>query len=375
MQRGTITRVPNGWKARYRLGGRSSSERSRTFQRKSDAQAWLADSIAKLNTGLVIDPNAGRVPFKDAADSWMASRLHIRESTRLSDRSLLDKHVTPTFGSLPISAISPSRVRGWVQALNAKGLSPNTVRSIHRLLSAILAASVVDGALPRNVAKGVKLPRAAKTTMMVVPVEEVLDLADEIPERYRAMVVVAGTAGLRLGETVGLTVPQLHLLERPPRLRVTQQLTRIGGRWTVSPPKTAASVRSVTLPRFTVDVLAAHMAKFPPHPDGFVFTTQRGAPVDAANFRTRIWRPLVKAHELVGFRFHDLRHSHAAHLIEQGQHPKVIQERMGHGSIQVTLDTYGHLMPGMDERVVDTLDAALDQARPDDDARGIGDIG
>jgi integrase len=375
MQRGTITRVPNGWKARYRLGGRSSSERSRTFQRKSDAQAWLADSIAKLNTGLVIDPNAGRVPFKDAADSWMASRLHIRESTRLSDRSLLDKHVLPTFADLPISAISPSRVRGWVQALQAKGLAPNTVRAIHRLLSAILGAAVADGVLPRNVAQGTKLPKAPKSTMRAIPLDRVLALADAISERYRAMVVVAGTAGLRLGETVGLTVAQLHLLERPPRLRVTQQLARVGGRWVVSPPKTAASVRSVTLPRFTVDVLAAHMAKFPPHPDGYIFTTPTGTPVDASNFRTRVWRPLVKAHGLVGFRFHDLRHSHAGHLIEQGQHPKVIQERMGHGSIQVTLDTYGHLMPGMDDRVVGALDDALDSARQKPSEGDIGYVG
>ena len=91
MQRGSITKVSGGWKARYRLGGRSSSERSRTFTRKSDAQAWLTESLAKLNTGLVVDPNAGRVPFKDAAEAWTASRLHVRESTRLSDRLLLDR--------------------------------------------------------------------------------------------------------------------------------------------------------------------------------------------------------------------------------------------------------------------------------------------
>ena len=90
-----------------------------------------------------------------------------------------------------------------------------------------------------------------------------------------------------------------------------------------------------------------------------------GGPIRRTNFRRRIWKPAVKA--LVGepCTFHDLRHSHAAILIAQGEHPKVIQERLGHASIKTTLDTYGHLFDGLDEAAADRLDATWRASRAD----------
>lgn len=105
-----------------------------------------------------------------------------------------------------------------------------------------------------------------------------------------------------------------------------------------------------------MDELAHHLED---HGDDYVFTSPDGQPLRRNNFRRRVWLPAVKAADLDGLRFHDLRHSHAAMLISAGEHPKLISTRLGHATIRTTLDTYGHLFPGLDEAAADRLDQAF----------------
>jgi integrase len=112
----------------------------------------------------------------------------------------------------------------------------------------------------------------------------------------------------------------------------------------------------VALPKFLVDVLAGHLAASPPGEGGFVFQAPHGGPLRRSNFRRRVWLPAVAASVGEPMRFHDLRHSHVAILIAQGEHPKTIQARLGHAKISTTLDTYGHLFEGLDEAAADRLD-------------------
>jgi integrase len=113
----------------------------------------------------------------------------------------------------------------------------------------------------------------------------------------------------------------------------------------------------VSLPGFLCDALAEHIARYPAA-SGFVFTSAEGGLIRWTNFRRRVWQPAVAASVGEPCRFHDLRHSHAALLIAQGEHPKVIQGRLGHASIGTTLDTYGHLFEGLDEAAADRLEDA-----------------
>jgi len=115
----------------------------------------------------------------------------------------------------------------------------------------------------------------------------------------------------------------------------------------------------VALPKFLSEELARHISQWPPAADGFLFTAPEGGPVRRTNFRRRTWLPAVEASVGQPLRVHDLRHTHAAILIAQGEHPKVIQLRLGHSSIQVTLDTYGHLFEGLDEAAAERLDATF----------------
>jgi integrase len=168
--------------------------------------------------------------------------------------------------------------------------------------------------------------------------------------------------GLRPGEAAGLTVDRIDFLRRT--LRVDRQL--VGPRpFTLAPPKTKASYRTVPLPQVVVDALAAHLAEFPAGDHGLVFTRPGGAPLNRDNV-TLVFR---KAAERVcapeGTRLHDLRHYYASLLIAYGESVKAVQERLGHASARETLDTYSHLFRDSADTTRAAVDAALGGAAPD----------
>ena len=135
-----------------------------------------------------------------------------------------------------------------------------------------------------------------------------------------------------------------------------------GGIRYVEETKTSASRRTIIIPAFLVDLLAAHLKRAPE--SEFVFSTKDGRPIRRSNFRQRVWMPAVKRSGLdAKLRFHDLRHTCASLLIEQGAHPKEIQARLGHSSITTTLDRYGHLMPSLGHQLAVDLDEMRKKAR------------
>ena len=159
---------------------------------------------------------------------------------------------------------------------------------------------------------------------------------------------------MRWGELAGLQVAGIDMLRRRLTVR-TALIEATGSRPVLGSPKTKASERTISLPNVVIDYLGVHLAAHPPA-DGLVWTTDDGAFLRRGSFG-RIWRAAVAASVGPPCRIHDLRHTHAAWLIAAGEHPKTIQTRLGHSSIQVTIDRYGHLMDGLDERTADRLDA------------------
>lgn len=199
--------------------------------------------------------------------------------------------------------------------------------------------------------------------MRSLSVDEVAALCDAIHPRYQVMVLVAAYGGLRLGGVGGLGISDLNLLRRT--VTVSRNLVELdSGHLVLGPTKTRASRRTVTLPRLVTDHLAQHLSAFGTGPEGVVFTSPEGGMVRFGTWRQRYWYPAVAEAGLEPLRFHDLRHTHAALLIAQGEHPKVIQSRLGHTSISTTLDTYGHLMEGLDVGVADRLDDLASSTNP-----------
>jgi integrase len=192
--------------------------------------------------------------------------------------------------------------------------------------------------------------------MRILDPEEIRAVAEAVPERYRALVLLLAYAGLRIGEATALRVQHLDLLRG--RVEVVEAFSEVSAGLILGETKTGAQ-RSVTLPRLVRDALEKHLEKFPPGRNDLVFTTSTGEPIRRRNFRTRVWMPAIQSAQLdrPWPRVHDLRHTSVALAIKAGAHPKAIQARAGHSSIKVTLDTYGRMFPGQDEELADRLDA------------------
>lgn len=343
---------PKAWKARYRAS--DGGQRSRSFRRKIDAQSWLAEQQVDYLRGEWTDPRNTRVTFGEWIDQYSETRRHLRPSSRAVVDSLTRTHVLPYFAPRPLAAVTPTDVQGFVSTLEGKGLAPSTIKQAYLVVHGVFASALDSGLIARTPCRGVKLPQVQPGDHRYLMAEEVGELAQAIDDRYRAMVLAAAYTGLRFGELAGLKVSDLDLLKR--RLTVRRTLSEVRGVVRLAEPKTAASRRQVALPAFLVDVLAAHLDEHPPS-DGLVFTSADGSPLRRTNFRRRAWLPAVAATVGEPMTFHDLRHTHAAWLIAGGEHAKTIQTRLGHGSISTTLDTYGHLMEGLDAAAADRLDS------------------
>ncbi len=271
-------------------------------------------------------------------------------------------HVLPHFGRRQLGSVTPTDVQAFVAHLEHKGLAPSTIRQAYLLVAGLFSSADSD-LIARSPCRGIKLPPKTRSEMRFLTGDEVLEVADAIAEPYRALVLTAAYTGCRLRELAGMRVNRLDLLRRT--LTIAEALSDVQGQVRLSPPKTAAARRQVALPRFLADELATHLGRWPAAADGYVFTAPQAGPLRRTNFRRRDWLPAVRASVGEPLRLHDLRHTHAAMLIAQGEHPKVIQLRFGHSSIQVTLDRYGHLFEGLDEATADRLDAAFPRTLAD----------
>lgn len=185
---------------------------------------------------------------------------------------------------------------------------------------------------------------------------EILTLANAIDERYRAFVVVGAYCGLRLGELAGLRRHRVDLLHR--HVQVVAQLGRDEtGHWALQPVKTSASRRESHCPPSLSARSTTTFRRWSGRGrEGFVFTAPDGGHIDPDNFRSRIWIPAVSGAGLTPLRIHDLRHTTASLAIAGGADIKTLQSMLGHASAVMTLDRYGHLVPGRSEEVADRLD-------------------
>lgn len=326
---------------------------SQTFPNRREAKAFLAATVTDLDRGHWIDPRGGQIPFADWAQRWTEARL-VRVSTAASENGRLRNHLLPFFGRMALKDITPLTVRGFVAQLSTK-LAPKTVRNVHAVLSTVLRDAVLEGLLLSNPCNAIRLPKEPRSEAVFLSPAQIEALVQATPPAYRALVLTAAGTGMRWGELAGLPRNRLDLLRR--RLEVTQTLVDVNGALSFGEPKTALSRRYVSLPPTLLTVLTAHLQG---HTGELVFTNEDGAPLRRSNFHARIWRPATAAAGFVPApRFHDLRHSHVAMLIAAGAPIKAIQHRLGHASIVMTMDRYGHLLEGVDEDLIAGLEQQL----------------
>jgi integrase len=260
---------------------------------------------------------------------------------------------------MALADIEPTDVLGVISEM-ARVLSPKTVRTNYGVLKAVMNAAADDKYIivspcprrPRNMPDFVERPKRRLSPA------EVHRLAEKVVPDYQLMIYLGAVLGLRMSEVVGLRVRDFNLLARPTTVTVSEPLPEVSGRHVVSNGKTRGSLSTVSMPPFLVELLASHLATTGHRAsEDFVFEAPNGGPVHAANFRTRIWAPAVRAAGLDGLTFHALRHSAAGFMRLANAHDQTIQRRMRHTHRPTTTDIYGWVPDEADVAVVTGLDA------------------
>jgi integrase len=303
------------------------------------------------------------------AKEWQRTVVHLRPKTRKVYDVNLRNHVLPALGDHELAKLTPSMLRAWLSDLTAKEgrggkpIAAGTVAQAYRTLNRVLAAAADDELIGRNALRGVKPPRIEPEPMRFLTHDQVASLAAAIDARYRALVYLAAYSGLRAGELVALRRPHVDFLRRT--VTVVEQVQYIDRDYVVAPPKSGAGRRSVALPRLVADELEAHLRGLPDQSaEALVFPAPEGGYLHLENFRKRVWLPAVEQAGVAPLRLHDLRHTCASLAIAAGADVKVLQRMLGHASAALTLDRYGHLLPGQAESVAERLDGLARAAEP-----------
>ncbi len=349
-----IRKTPTG---RYRACFRdpSGTTVSKTFDRSGAATKWLAKQTTRKAEGTYVDPRLGNIRLGQFWPEFLKASPNLRPATENLYMALYRNHIAPMFGHRRLADIRPLDVSTWIDEQLKGGTGAATVNAAFRLLRTMLNKAVRAEYIGRNPCLGVKTPTAGTEEMRFLEAGEVARLACAVPDRYAALIYLLAYGGLRIGEAAALRLEHLDLLRG--RVTVAEALSEVNGRIDIGPTKTGAK-RTVTLPPTLRELLERHIERYTGR-DGFVFPSPDGGPLRPNNFRRRVFAPAVKAAGLAPLRVHDLRHTMAALLIAQGAHVKEIADRLGHSSPMVTMKVYAHLLPGLEERLADGLEATF----------------
>jgi integrase len=295
---------------------------------------------------------------------WLPAIEHtIRPTTYRSYVAHVECHILPALGSLQLQKLGPAQINALYAKLTAGGrrngmpLTPLTVRHVHAVLHRSLKDAVRWGRLSRNPADLADPPRVSAhghelRTWSAEQLAAFLDFRRD--DRLYALWHTLAMTGLRRGEALGLRWQDIDL--EAGRLCVRRSLIPEGSQVAVHEPKTARGRRVVALDPETVEVLKAQAARQLVEQDateswedtGLVFTNESGQVLHPW-VTSRCFRKAVKEAMLPDLRLHDLRHTHATLALQAGIHPKVVSERLGHATVSITLDTYSHAIPAMQE--------------------------
>ena len=334
------------WEARYR--DPTGKEHKKRFGRKIDGERWLDEATAGMVTGTYIDPQAGKMTFREYAESWRSIQVH-RESTAAHYETMLRRHTYPVLGDLRLSEVTPYDIQAWVKTLS-ETLKPRTVAVVHGIVSSCFKSAIRARRLASNPCEGTRLPEIEKNKVVPLTVEQVTALHSAIKPEFKALVHLCAATGMRQGEVFGLTADRVDFLRGTvtvdrQAVYLAKQPIRFG------PPKRPASRRDIPVPRDVVEKLSAHISEHGLGNSGLIFHADDGGFVRRSTFSAKIWKPARESAGLPGdVGVHALRHFYASLLIRHGESVKTVQARLGHASASETLDTYSHLWPDSDER-------------------------
>ncbi|MCI0410496.1 MAG: site-specific integrase [Acidobacteria bacterium] len=352
---------PKPWFVFWREPG-TKQQKARAFDTKKEAEAFHDQVRQDIRHGTYqpLKP----IPFKEWAEGWLERhKAFVGPKTAAIYEWALQVHLIPQFGPTPIQSLRAEQIETWQARLldrkpgtqangkPAKALSRRSVQMLRTTLGAILKDARKKGHLYANPMEMVERFAVPKRDLRYLSVEQLKGLCEKVGSVYGVLFLTLGLCGLRMGEALGLQWSDLDL-ERG-RLFVRRQVIWLRKkdckagepRWGFAEPKSEAGKRVVELPPVLVPFLQAHRAQQngAAGEHGLVFCTRYGTPLDGKNIRRRHFEPALKELGIAGIRLHDFRRTFIALHVEAGTHPKLVQARVGHSDIRLTMDTYGKL--------------------------------
>jgi integrase len=362
-QFGNVRRLPSGrWQARVLLADGRRITAPDTFATKTDATLWLDHQRTALAAGRPGHPERARVLLEDFAWEWLSHQGHLAPRTLEIYTHQLEAHIlpridqdVPPLGRQALNALTPELVRSWHQALKLNYTRSIAAKAYVRLRQ-VLNQAVDDERIMRNPCRIRRAGAERQTEQRFAAMDELLELVRVTPDRYRALVLTAGLAGLRQGELLALRRNDVDLSASVIHVRRKRQQLD-SGEVIEGPPKSEAGRRTVALPEPLVDALREHLRQFvASEDDAYVFTSSVGEPIDRNNFRRRIWLHATEDAGLEGLRFHDLRHTAGTLAARTGATTKELMVRLGHASANAAL-VYQHASADRDRSIADGLAA------------------
>jgi integrase len=367
--RGSIRARGNSWQITIDTGISDNGKRKRHIEtlhgRKGDAQKRLNELLVNIEKGIYVPP--GRLTLAEHLHNWLEGYCKTSCSQRTYDgyQSIIEQHLIPALGHIRLKNLHPQAIQKYYGQA-CERLSPLTVHHHHRVLSQSLKYAVRQGYLGRNPAEMVDPPsprRKPMRTMTPGEVETLLDLAKD--SAYYPAIYTALSTGLRQAELLGLRWRDVDLDMLS--ISVSQVLYKRRGVCQFKEPKTSHSRRRVAMTPKLATYLRGYRAEReglslllgkPLTLDSLVFANVDGKPIDPGVL-SHAFGKMARQAGLNGVRFHDLRHTFASLMLLRGAKPKVISEALGHSSVAFTMDTYSHIIDGMQEDAMALLDEVL----------------
>lgn len=352
---------------------------------KKEVKEKAIKILNQVNEGTYIEQSS--LTLKDYLKNWLNdyAKTNTAPKTYEGYEHIINIHIIPTIGHLTLDKLKPLHIQKYYTEKlksgridGSGGLSAQSVLHHHRLLKEALQQAVKWQLIVRNTADAVEPPKPDRYEMSILDAEQIKLLLNELNTLmldenigYYAPPIIFGIyTGMRRGEILGLREKDINFENKT--AAVCQTLQRVDGIGLFfKDPKTPKSRRSVSLSSSLLEMIqkvklsnAKNKLKAGPvyQDNGLIFCQPNGKPIEPSELG-RVFSKLLKQCNLPKVRLHDLRHTHASLMLQQGVHPKIVSERLGHSTIGITLDIYSHVLPNMQEEAVNKLDELITPSR------------
>ena len=368
-------RSPDSWTIVVSLGVDPATGKRRRLWRtthgtRRQAEAELTRLMGEYDRGLAHPIT--QLKTADYLTDWLTNVVAHRNQPRTvqSYRILVDRHIIPVLGNLPLEHITPRDIESVFSSMRKRGLTENTALHAFSVLRRALRDAERKGLVVQNVCRLVDPPKRAPYKANAPEIDAIVDiLAEADSTKYGPILHFMARTGVRRGEAVALHWKNIDLEVEV--ATIVESAIRVPGQQIMfRPTKSAAGRRGIALDLHTISILRQHRAAQNHsilrlggayQDQGLVFSGQLGGPMDLDDLSHQFTRIAARAGHS-GITLHGLRHGHAAGLIKTGAHPRVVQERLGHSSAAFTLQVYGHLAKGLQEQAASAFADALDGA-------------